>query len=335
MDNYVSVIVPIHNAESYLEECLGSILNQTYNNIEVIMINDGSTDNSEKICMSYVQRDARFKYIYQSNMGVSEARKKGLSISGGKYVMYIDSDDYIDKVMIESLVNVAELNNSDIVECGVNKFSKISYLNDKIILKEENIQNNYEIVNNFLKRINTKDYLWNKIYKKKLLENSIITENYKHNEDYIYNLVIMANAKSKYTISECYYNYRRHYGSATLNKGFNMDKLDILNVSKKAYDITKNNYPELEIYSLYYLLDYCVGLYLEIYNSKYVIDSNIKKEELFSIVNDIFEEYYTKLNGYVIKKKKIKYIIFKKNKKLCIYLLNLLIFFKKHFLKKC
>ncbi|TPR14814.1 glycosyltransferase family 2 protein [Apilactobacillus timberlakei] len=101
----VSIIVPIYNAHEYLATCLQSIKNQTYTNIEVIMVDDGSTDDSSRICKEYVDIDARFKYIYQNNSGVSAARNKGLGNVNGKYLIFIDSDDYVDNNHVELMVN--------------------------------------------------------------------------------------------------------------------------------------------------------------------------------------------------------------------------------------
>ncbi len=102
----ISIIIPIYNNERYLRKCLQSVQSQTYSNIEVIMVNDGSTDNSEQICLEFVQSDERFKYIYQSNAGVSSARNVGLDASTGKYIGFVDSDDWIADDMYESLYNL-------------------------------------------------------------------------------------------------------------------------------------------------------------------------------------------------------------------------------------
>lgn len=115
----VSIIVPIYNCEKYLSKTLDSIINQTYRNIEIILVNDGSSDDSEKICEKYIQKDDRIKYFYQENFGVSSARNKGLFYSNGEYISFIDSDDWIELDMIQSLVNVLEEYNLDVVNCGV------------------------------------------------------------------------------------------------------------------------------------------------------------------------------------------------------------------------
>ena len=113
----VSVIIPVYNVEKYIDECLKSVVSQTYKNIEVIIINDGSTDKSEEIIRSYLDKYENITYIYQQNKGVSEARNLGLKNATGDYVLFVDSDDYIHKSMIEKMYNNAKYINQ-IYICG-------------------------------------------------------------------------------------------------------------------------------------------------------------------------------------------------------------------------
>ena len=114
----ISIIVPVYNVESYLKRCIESILNQTFRDFELILVNDGSTDNSEIICKEYALKDERIKYFYQRNKGVSEARNKGIDNSSGEYIQFIDSDDYVDENFLEIVVNRFKRDNSDIVFIG-------------------------------------------------------------------------------------------------------------------------------------------------------------------------------------------------------------------------
>ena len=119
MKTIVSIIVPVYNVSKYLNACLDSIQNQTYKDIEVILVNDGSTDNSLEICNTYVNNDNRFKVITQKNQGLSEARNTGLRNYIGQYVFFVDSDDYIKENTIELLLNKALDTNSDLVCCDM------------------------------------------------------------------------------------------------------------------------------------------------------------------------------------------------------------------------
>ena len=118
MNELISVIVPIYNVEKYLERCLDSIIKQTYKNLDIILVDDGSIDNSTKICDEYVKKDSRIKVIHKENGGLSDARNVGIDNSDGKYICFIDSDDYIELDMIENLYDGIVKNNANICCCG-------------------------------------------------------------------------------------------------------------------------------------------------------------------------------------------------------------------------
>lgn len=128
----ISVIVPIYNTDLFLERCVDSILNQTYENLEIILVNDGSTDRSGKICDNYINKDARVKVIHKKNGGASTARNTGLQAANGVYIGFVDSDDYISLNMYEEMVQNIE-QDVDIVTCVTvivsenNKISKNTY----------------------------------------------------------------------------------------------------------------------------------------------------------------------------------------------------------------
>ena len=111
----ISVIVPIYNVEQYLSQCLDSIINQTYTNLEIILINDGSTDNSEKICNQYKLLDPRIIVIHKTNGGLSDARNTGIKIATGDYISFVDADDFIDKNMYTILFQKINTTNADII----------------------------------------------------------------------------------------------------------------------------------------------------------------------------------------------------------------------------
>ena len=118
----VSIIVPVYNMEKRLNKCLDSLINQTYKNIEIIVVNDGSMDHSLDIIREYQAKDSRINVINQRNMGISEARNNGLAIATGDYLCFADSDDYVELDMIEELVNKITTDKSDIVVCDYYMF---------------------------------------------------------------------------------------------------------------------------------------------------------------------------------------------------------------------
>ena len=118
MSEKISVIVPIYKTEQFLSKCIDSIINQTYKNLEIILVDDGSPDNCPKICDEYAKRDNRIKVIHKENGGLSSARNAGIEIATGDFSAFVDSDDWIDSDMYESLVKLSDEYNADIAECG-------------------------------------------------------------------------------------------------------------------------------------------------------------------------------------------------------------------------
>lgn len=118
MNDLITVIIPVYNVEPYLERCIRSILNQTYRDIEIILVDDGSSDNSGKICDKYAEIDSRIKVIYEQNAGLGYARNSGLQVANGKYVVFVDSDDYAELSMVENLYRCLKKNNADTVIAG-------------------------------------------------------------------------------------------------------------------------------------------------------------------------------------------------------------------------
>ena len=118
MEKTISVIVPIYNVEKYLDRCLKSIINQTYKNLEIILIDDGSPDNCGTICDEYAKKDNRIKVVHKDNGGLVKARNTGLDIATGEYISFIDPDDWIELNMYEEMIKIADETNTDIVRCG-------------------------------------------------------------------------------------------------------------------------------------------------------------------------------------------------------------------------
>ena len=117
MKKLISIIIPVYNSENYLKKCIDSVLSQTYKDIEVIIVNDGSKDNSDKICKNYADQDSRIKYYSQKNSGVSVTRNNGIKYSSGAYIAFLDSDDYIESNFCEIMLRELEKESSDMCIC--------------------------------------------------------------------------------------------------------------------------------------------------------------------------------------------------------------------------
>lgn len=217
MNKKVSLIVPVYNVEKYLQQCIESITSQTYENIEIIIVNDGSTDKSRTIIERFMEKEDRIIYIEQDNKGVSVARNKALKISTGDYILFIDSDDYLNDNSVEILVQSMIYSNADMVIAG---FKRI--FDDNIKGKDNIFQFNVdkekeysgiEVSEMMLKGI-IDGFLWNKMFKRELLiKNGFEFEENRYFEDWypVFNH-ISSIGKIKF-LNQSVYNYRQRQGS--------------------------------------------------------------------------------------------------------------------------
>ena len=141
MKDLISIVVPVYNVKQYLEKCIDSILNQTYNNFELILVDDGSKDGSEKICDRYLKKDKRVSVIHKKNGGLSSARNVAIEASKGKYITFIDSDDYVSNIFIETLYKTATKTKADLVISGLK-----NYYEDDIVIEDDISKNNCEVI---------------------------------------------------------------------------------------------------------------------------------------------------------------------------------------------
>lgn len=208
-----SIIVPVYNVEKYLKACLESLINQTLRNIEIICINDGSTDNSLSILNEYRKRDSRITLINKANEGVSEARNDGLRITGGKYIVFVDADDFVEKDLCERLQEEINQTNADILVFGANIFPKGAVKYEKWLLSTLNVNTAVYTSNcesALFKEKCSKPFLWNKCYKKEILEKNNIWfyKDIKLGEDNLFQFMIFPKADKIVFIKDVLYNYR-------------------------------------------------------------------------------------------------------------------------------
>jgi glycosyltransferase involved in cell wall biosynthesis len=216
----LSIIVPFYKAEKYVKQCIDSILNQSFKDFELIVINDASPDNTLSILKEYQTIDKRIKIInHQNNLGVSGARNSGLKIVTGDYITFIDQDDWIHENMYENMVNSALINNADIVECNYeeNGFSVLKNMPDKLTSYKLDI-NDYIIL---LYKNCISLALWNKIYKFKSIKNNNIffmDHEKVEAEDLLFNLEVFGESKVINIINKNYYHHTRHPESLSFHR---------------------------------------------------------------------------------------------------------------------
>ena len=243
-DFLISIVIPIYNAEKYLEQCLNSIKNQTYKNFEVILVNDGSIDNSESICKAFVESDTRFRYYLKANGGVSSARNLGLDNVKGDFITFIDSDDWIAENHLELLINSIKKTNSDIVVSCYKEFdNNIDTYYTIVYTKQEKNLLNFEKMNrdDFLTifpKLMSINVCFNnavaKLFRKELVNNLRFDTSIKYGEDLDFYFSLYLNVESVSYVDELTYVYRIHGDSTTSN--FNQEYAEQeLSIFKKMF----------------------------------------------------------------------------------------------------
>lgn len=212
MNQLISIIVPIYNVQDYLRTCLESILSQTYTNIEIILVNDGSEDSSEEICREYAKKDERVRLYSQENRGLSVARNIGVSFSKGELIVFVDSDDYVAPKMIEKLYAAMKKADADLAMCGFKRVDQygrdcgLSFLpEDKIIGGKEAIKCLFDENSGYM-------VAWNKLYKKSFLIDNVFPPGKIHEDEFVMHR-IFSECKKIAIISESLYFYVQRDGS--------------------------------------------------------------------------------------------------------------------------
>ncbi len=231
----ISIIVPAYNIAEYLPRCLDSILNQTYKNIEVIVINDGSKDNTEAVINGYCQKDIRVKLISKVNEGVTKARLTGMKAATGQWVGFVDGDDLVEPEMYETLLSNAMKYKADISHCGYQMVfpSRVDYYHNTGKLIE---QDKSAGIKDLLEGRFIEPGLWNKLYKKslcdKFLNEDKMDTSVKNNEDLLMNYYLFSYSKKAVYVDKCFYHYMIRNGSAatsSVNENKLRDPLRVLN----------------------------------------------------------------------------------------------------------
>ena len=242
MNKLISIIIPIYNTETFLRQCVDSVINQTYKNLEIILVDDGSTDNSGKICDEYALKDNRIKVIHKKNGGVSSARNAGLDIAKGDYIGFVDSDDFIEKDMYESLLNTIIRTKSQVVVCNWFKGVKNNWIQNKIFPTKEKLTVN-EALENFYWCM----FCWNKLFDIKIIGKIRFPVNCGYGEDISFCLDIYKLCENIICLDKCKYYYRTNYNSALNAHKFKKIYLLYIDVLQKEIEyVEKNDLIELK-----------------------------------------------------------------------------------------
>lgn len=259
----ISIIIPIYNVSQYLNECIQSVVNQSYKDFECVLIDDGSSDGCEMICDQWAQKDSRIKVIHQSNQGVSKARNRGISEAQGEYITFIDSDDWIAPNYLNELFQPIEKYNIDLVVCGLQQHysdgtSKNYSYKTGIIKIEQQFTNEFT-------DINKKFLLFGpviKLYKKSIIQEHKIhfPPAYTYGEDLLFNYNYLEYVKAIYIVDQCLYHYRI-IGSGTLSsiKRINQFEIDYAQWKiLKDFFYRKKLWNDYSTFYLYHRLWWCI-----------------------------------------------------------------------------
>lgn len=250
MDNkeLISIIIPVYNVEKYLERCVGSVLNQTYKNLEIILVDDGSPDNSGRLCDELAKIDSRIVVYHKENGGLSDARNYGVARAKGNYIGFVDSDDYVHENMYNHLYEIIKMENADVAECGVTRvygnterphYNGEDYylvLNEKTYLEE------------YLKIKKVYGSVWCKLIKRELADKLSFPKG-KIYEDIYYNYDMLKNHIKCVVVNNPYYYYYIRKGSITTEK-FNNKHMDLIEILDKLKEYVDENYSEYSDYAL-------------------------------------------------------------------------------------
>lgn len=245
MSGTISVVIPVYNVEKYLKECLDSVIGQTYQNLQIILVDDGSTDSSGSICDEYAQKDERIKVVHQKNQGAGAAKNTGLELVKGEYVSLIDSDDYISNTFYETMIKAMNQYRSDVAQCLFdNRFVDRAF------------KRKYYFLTSKTRRIGQKQFLFemlydwkyaifaNKVFKAELLGDARFPVGRKIDDEF-FTYKLICNAKAVVNVNEHLYHYRMRQSSVMNDNSrdkLNQDRLDCF---KERYAYVSKRYPSL------------------------------------------------------------------------------------------
>lgn len=277
MSDLISIIIPIYNVETYLKKCIESIIHQSYFNLEIILVDDGSTDKSGEICEEYSKRDQRIKVIHKANGGISSARNEGLKVASGEYICFVDSDDYVELDMYQSLYELIKENQADISMVSFFEESQ----NKPIKCKDSNrllIYENEIILQELLINKNLQNVVWNKMFSKRLFSKISFPEGIIY-EDIGTTFYLFEKAKKLVYLEVPKYHHVIRNGSAIETKSIK-SCIDLLNVIYDRFLYIEEKHPMLRIYNAYSFALYMIKSYSEMLCSDFD-EETVKEYDIF------------------------------------------------------
>ena len=297
MSPKVSIIVPIYNVENYLVRCIESLINQSYKEIEIILVNDGSKDSCGVICNKLQNKDDRIVVIHQENGGLSDARNTGLKKASGDYIFYLDSDDWLKEYCIERLVTKAQEYKADIVQCNFYYTYPEHLLQDNRGFKayeSEKLLNSEQALDKLIANVEIKNFAWGKLIRSEIAEEEFFPKG-KLFEDTFWTHRVISKAKRYLVLKEPLLFYLQRDNSISYNK-FDKRNLDRLEGMLLRYVFISKNHPELSEF----MLIKCLEGHIDMFYQAIQCNENI----LAKTIRYKYLELYLELNGHVLNKAK-------------------------------
>lgn len=292
MDELISIIVPIYNTERYIDRCLESLVNQTYKKIEIILVDDGSTDKSLRKCDEWKNKDKRIKVIYKKHTKTSDTRNKGIENATGKYLFFVDSDDYIDLDIIEELYKEMIETDSDISACGfvletytenIPKFSETNYVADS-----------EEAIRRLFMHDDISLAICDKLYKREIFEDIRFPVGKTH-EDIGTLYKLLDKAEKICHINRAGYHYIQRNGS-TVHSEYTKDKLVVIEFIEEAMKFTKDKFPKLVEESEVFYIEFLLNNIIFCRKNKFKAEIKELKKKLKKILPRILKNSKMKIS---------------------------------------
>lgn len=243
-DQQISVIIPVYRVEPYLDRCVQSVVDQTYQNLEIILVDDGSPDNCPAMCDAWAEKDRRIRVIHKKNGGLSDARNAGMALATGEYISFVDSDDWIAQEMLEKLFDALQRDDVDIAACTVQLVWENDTPSELLTVQRNCVLEREEAQRALLRETLLKQPVWYKLYRRETIE-KIRFEVGKYHEDVFWSYQAVGNARRVSMIDYVGYYYFQRSGSI-MGEGYSMKRLDAIEAVERRYHYLAERFPELE-----------------------------------------------------------------------------------------
>lgn len=239
----ISVIVPVFKVEAYLDRCVQSIVDQTYTNLEIILVDDGSPDRCPQMCDGWAKRDNRIHVIHKENGGLSDARNAGMAIASGEYISFVDSDDWIEPAFVQNLLNAMLEHDCDVAGCLYRKCVEKKEIDKDPIAYNVQVFDRLTAMAELIDNRAIEQVVWNKLYKRELVE-GVFFEKGKYHEDEFWTYQIIGRINRIAVMNYVGYNYFQRTDSI-MGEGYSLKRLDAVEAKKRRQMYLEESMPEL------------------------------------------------------------------------------------------